>query len=73
MRRVDGILASGTFILGPWGKRLEERIAKLCGTKHAIACASGTDALILSLKAIGVGPAPRSSFRPSRSSRAPAR
>jgi dTDP-4-amino-4,6-dideoxygalactose transaminase len=56
MRRVDEVLKSGNYILGPWVKRLEERIAKLCGTKHAIACASGTDALILSLKAIGIGP-----------------
>lgn len=56
LRRVDGILESGNYILGPWVKRLEERIAALCGTKHAVACASGTDALILSLKALGVGP-----------------
>jgi len=56
LRRVDGILASGNYILGPWVKKLEEKIATLCGTKHAIACASGTDALILSLKALGVGP-----------------
>jgi dTDP-4-amino-4,6-dideoxygalactose transaminase len=55
LRRVDEVLGSGSYILGKWVKRLEERIGALCGTKHAVACASGTDALILSLKALGVG------------------
>src|SRR5204863_7192607 len=35
---------------------LEERFAALCGTKHAVAVASGTDALVLALRALKVGP-----------------
>ncbi len=44
------------FILGPEVKTLEEELARYCETKFAIGVASGTDALLLSLRAFGVGP-----------------
>jgi dTDP-4-amino-4,6-dideoxygalactose transaminase len=53
---VDDVLASQRFILGPHGEALERELAQLCRVPHAIGVASGTDALLLSLKALGVGP-----------------
>ncbi len=50
------ILRSGNFILGKHVANLEKQIAELCGTKHAVAVANGTDALELALWAAGVGP-----------------
>jgi len=50
------VLESQAFILGPPVEALERDIAHLVGTRHAVGCASGTDALILSLAALGVGP-----------------
>lgn len=47
---------SGAFILGPNVAAFEKDIAAYVGAKHAIACANGTDALILSLRAFGIGP-----------------
>jgi dTDP-4-amino-4,6-dideoxygalactose transaminase len=44
------------FILGPEVAQLEERIAALSGVKFGVGVASGTDALLLSLKAAGIGP-----------------
>ncbi len=43
------------FILGSPVERLENAVAELSGTRHAIGCANGTDALLLSLRALGVG------------------
>ncbi len=53
---VDGVFESQRFILGAQVSALEEEIAKFCGVPYAIGVASGTDALLLSLKAVGVGP-----------------
>jgi dTDP-4-amino-4,6-dideoxygalactose transaminase len=50
------VLASGQVILGPEVAALEEEMASYCGTAHAAGCASGTDALLLALYALGVGP-----------------
>ncbi|MCP4580334.1 MAG: DegT/DnrJ/EryC1/StrS family aminotransferase [candidate division Zixibacteria bacterium] len=44
------------FIMGPELKQLETELADYCQTKHAIGVASGTDALLLSLHGLGVGP-----------------
>jgi len=52
---VERVLEHGAFILGPEVKQLETEIAGLCGVKHAIGVASGTDALMLALHAAGVG------------------
>src|SRR5215469_2878036 len=50
------VVDSQKFILGEDVKRLEEEIATYCGTKYAIGCASGSDALILALMAFEIGP-----------------
>ena len=51
---IEKVLASQQFILGREGAALETEIASLCGVAHGIGVASGTDALILSLRACGV-------------------
>jgi dTDP-4-amino-4,6-dideoxygalactose transaminase len=51
---VEGVLASQQFILGREGTTLEQEIAQLCGAAHGVGVASGTDALILALRACGV-------------------
>jgi dTDP-4-amino-4,6-dideoxygalactose transaminase len=51
---VTGVLASQQFVLGKEGAALEQEIAALCGVRHGIGVASGTDALILALRAVGV-------------------
>ena len=48
------VLSEGVFINGPEVKKLEEEIAKYSGVKHAVALNSGTDALYLSLKVLGI-------------------
>jgi len=53
---IGQVVDSGRFLHGPEVKQLEERVAELAGTRHAVACASGSDALLLSLMALGVGP-----------------
>lgn len=52
---VSRVVESGRFILGEEVEALEAEIAEFCGTEHAVAVASGTDALHLSLRAVGVG------------------
>jgi len=44
------------FVMGPEVHALEADLAAFCGTKHALTCASGTDALLLVLMAQGIGP-----------------
>ncbi len=56
MEAIEGVLASQSFILGPNVQALEREIAAYCGSAHAVGVASGTDALILALRAAGVGP-----------------
>ncbi len=48
---LERVFAAQRFILGPEGEALEREIATYCGTKHAIGCASGSDALLLCLLA----------------------
>lgn len=48
------VIENQDFVLGGEVKNLEEEIARYCGTKYGIGVASGTDALILSLKALGI-------------------
>jgi len=52
---VDEVFESQRFILGPHVAALENEVAELCGVPYAVGLASGTDALLLSLKALGVG------------------
>jgi len=50
------VLGHCQFILGPEVRALEAELAAFCGARHAVSCASGTDALVLVLMALGVGP-----------------
>src|SRR3954471_19417023 len=52
MAAVGAVLDHGRVILGPEVQDLERRIAHYCGRRHAIGVGSGTDALILGLKAL---------------------
>jgi dTDP-4-amino-4,6-dideoxygalactose transaminase len=52
MARVSGVVERQQFILGPEVAELEREVAALCATKHAIGCASGTDAILLPIKAL---------------------
>ena len=50
------VLDHAQFILGPEVRELEEQAAAYCGTKFAVACASGSDAVMLPLMALGLKP-----------------
>ena len=52
---VLNVLDSSKFILGPEMKALEAEVAAFCGTKYGVAVGNGTDALMLTLRAYGVG------------------
>ena len=52
---VFSVLSHTKFILGPEVKAFEEKVTGYCGTEFAVGVASGTDALLLSLRACGVG------------------
>jgi dTDP-4-amino-4,6-dideoxygalactose transaminase len=56
MQAVERVLESQHFILGPEVQALEHEIAQLAECAHAIGCASGSDALILALLALEIGP-----------------
>ena len=56
MEAVSEILDKGNFVLGSEVNEFEKRFADLCGVNYAIGVNSGTDALILALKAVGIGP-----------------
>lgn len=56
LRAVAEVMDSGCFSGGPFVERFEEEFAAYCGTRHAVGVASGTDALWLTLMAMGIGP-----------------
>ena len=55
-KNIETVLEHGAYVMGPEIKELEARLAAYCGVKHAVGCASGTDALLMALMALGIGP-----------------
>jgi len=53
---INRVLEHGKYIMGPEIQELESELATFAGVKHAITCSSGTDALLMPLMALGVGP-----------------
>src|SRR5436305_1483457 len=56
LEAVGRVLRSGQVILGREVAALEQEVAQYCGAGYGVGCASGTDALLLALHALGVGP-----------------
>lgn len=54
--RLQDVLAHGNYIMGPEVLALEKELAEFCKAKYCISCANGTDALVLALMAMGIGP-----------------
>lgn len=52
---IKRVLDHGKYIMGPEVGELEERLAEYCGAKYCISCSSGTDAILMSLMAYGIG------------------
>jgi len=55
-RGIDTVLGHGAYIMGPEIAELESRLSSYSGVRHAVGCASGTDALVMALMALEVGP-----------------
>ena len=52
---IENVFKTHKYIMGPDVKELEDKIAADLGIAHAVSCASGTDALVLAIKALGIG------------------
>lgn len=53
---ISKVLDHGRYVLGPEIDVLEANLADFCGAKHALSCSNGTDALIMSMLALGIKP-----------------
>ncbi|GIF12708.1 DegT/DnrJ/EryC1/StrS family aminotransferase [Actinoplanes teichomyceticus] len=56
VRAIDDLLVRGDYVLGPHVEQFEQDFADYIGVEHAVGVNSGTDALVLALRALGVGP-----------------
>ena len=56
LETISSIIDSGRFVGGPFCQQLEQMVSEECQTEFAVGCASGSDALLLALMAIGVEP-----------------
>jgi UDP-2-acetamido-2-deoxy-ribo-hexuluronate aminotransferase len=54
--RIRAVLEHSQFIMGPEVEELERRLAARTGSRYCVGCASGTDALLIALMALGIGP-----------------
>jgi dTDP-4-amino-4,6-dideoxygalactose transaminase len=54
--RIDGVVRSGRYILGPEVDAFEREFADYCGARHCVGVANGTDAITIGLRALGVQP-----------------
>lgn len=54
--RIHRVLDHGQYIMGPEVRELEEKLEAYTGTRYCISCASGTEALLMSLMALDIGP-----------------
>jgi dTDP-4-amino-4,6-dideoxygalactose transaminase len=64
-RAISGALGHQAWIMGPEVKKLEERVAAYVGTRFAVSCASGTDALVLALRALALKRTGKEYFAPT--------
>lgn len=55
-KAISSVTESGAFVHGPACREFEDSVAEYCESNHAVGCASGSDALLLALMALGVGP-----------------
>lgn len=55
-KRIQTVLDHGQFIMGPEVEELERKLNEFVGSKHALAVASGTDAAVIAMMAMGIGP-----------------
>ena len=56
IQAIEAVVDSSKFVMGPEVMELESEIAKYCSTQHGIGCASGSDAITIALRAVGVQP-----------------
>ncbi|WP_448871302.1 DegT/DnrJ/EryC1/StrS family aminotransferase [Desulfobulbus propionicus] len=54
--RINAVLEHGQYIMGPEVRELEERLQAYTGARYCVTVASGTEALLISLMALGIGP-----------------